>query len=112
MALTLKSERRADAVLITLTGRLTIGDATDEFRTAIHEAIAAGDKKFIVDLSGVVYVDSSGLGELVSGMVAARREGGDLELAEVPPRIKDLLHVSKVYTAFRLVSLNRDDHAA
>lgn len=98
---------RADATFtIAMNGRLTVGDPCHSFRDVIRDAIADGERHIVLDFKDVSYVDSTGLGELVAALVAVRRSGGEIQLMNIPPRIQNLLEVSRLYTAFKLLSIN------
>ena len=71
----------------------------------MEERFAAGDKNIVLDMREVSYVDSTGLGTLVTSLTCARNHGGTLRLANVQPRIQDLLDVSKLYMVFQIVEL-------
>lgn len=96
--LELTVEKNADATTIRGTGKITSASA-DYFQTTIRAAIP-GNKKIILDLTGVEYIDSSGLGALVSVYMAAGRAHCELELANPKPRVRDLLKITKLSTIF------------
>ena len=91
-------EKNADEATIRGTGKITSASA-DYFTTTIRAAIP-GNKKIVLDLTGVEYIDSSGLGALVSVYMAAGRAHCELELANPKPRVRDLLKITKLSTIF------------
>ncbi len=93
--------RQVDGVLVLdLGGKITMGEGSGQLRSAIQEALAAGSKKILVNLSAVSYVDSSGLGELVGGYTTVKNAGGDLKLLGLTKKVKDLLVITKLLTVF------------
>jgi anti-sigma B factor antagonist len=95
------SNREVDHVtIIDLDGRIVLGDETDQVRTAVRELIAKGKKKIILNLAGVDYIDSSGVGELVASFTAVRNSGGELKLLNLTQKVHDVLNVTKLYTVF------------
>jgi anti-sigma B factor antagonist len=101
MSVLLKIRRLDDVVIIDLSGRITIGDGTLTVRDALQELIRAGDRKFLMNLAAVDYIDSSGLGELVTLFTTVRKEAdGQVKLLNLTRRIRDLLQITKLLTVF------------
>jgi anti-sigma B factor antagonist len=101
MSVLLKTRRIDDILIIDLSGRITIGDGTLTVRDALQELIAAGNRKFLVNLAGVDYIDSSGLGELVTLFTTVRHEAdGQVKLLNLTRRVRDLLQITKLLTVF------------
>jgi anti-sigma B factor antagonist len=96
--LELTVEKNADEATIRGTGKITAA-STDYFQTTIRNAIP-GSKRIVLDLTGVEYIDSSGLGALVSVYMAAGKAHCELELANPKPRVRDLLNITKLATIF------------
>jgi anti-sigma B factor antagonist len=86
--------------ILDLNGRITLGDETGRLRDAIHQLITDGKKKIILNLARVDYIDSSGVGELVSSFTTVRNSGGELKLLGLTKKVHDILHVTKLYTVF------------
>jgi anti-sigma B factor antagonist len=86
--------------ILDLNGRITLGDETESLRNAVRQLIAAGKKKIVLNLAHVDYIDSSGVGELVSSYTAVRNSGGDLKLLNLTKKVHDILNVTKLYTVF------------
>jgi anti-sigma B factor antagonist len=84
--------------ILDVTGKITQGDAL--FRDKIHSMINQGHKKILVNMSGVTYVDSAGLGELVGAYTTVKRSGGSLKLHSVTSKINELLTITKLLTVF------------
>jgi len=85
-------ERQVEGVtIVELTGRLTVTDQPGQLKQAVADAIGRGARHVLLDLSGVRYIDSTRLGELIAAHVTATRQGGSLKLIATPPRILELL---------------------
>ena len=95
------SERQAgDVTILDLDGKITIGEGSVALRNAIRRLVGEGKKKILLNLSGVGYVDSSGIGELVSSFTTVNKEGGQLKLLNLTQKIQDLLAITKLLTVF------------
>ncbi len=95
------SERQAgDVTILDMDGKVTIGEGSIALRSAIRRLVGEGKKKILLYLSGVGYVDSSGIGELVSSFTAVNKEGGQLKLLNLTQKIQDLLAITKLLTVF------------
>ena len=102
--------RQSEGVtILDLSGKVTLGESVGQLRTAIHDAIAAGSKKILLDLAGVTYIDSAGLGELVSSYTTVKNAGGTLKLLKLSKKVKDLLVITKLLTVFEV---SEDEKAA
>jgi anti-sigma B factor antagonist len=86
--------------ILDLEGRITLGDETGKLRDAVRQLIAADKKKIVLNLAKVDYIDSSGVGELVSSYTAVKNAGGELKLFALPKKVRDVLYVTKLYTVF------------
>jgi len=100
MSLVLKSRRLDDVVILDLSGRITMGEGTLILRNQIQKLLSAGDRKFLLNLEDVNYIDSSGLGELVTSFTTVRNQGGLLKLLNLTRRVQDLLQITKLLTVF------------
>ena len=98
--MTITTREVSHVTIVDLNGRITLGDETSKLRDAIRQLIAAGKKKIILNLAHIDYIDSSGVGELVSSYTAVRNSGGDLKLLSLTKKVQDILHVTKLYTVF------------
>lgn len=100
MSMNLNTRRLDDVVILDLSGRITIGEGTLILRSQIHKLLDAGEQKFLLNLADVDYIDSSGLGELVSSFTTVRNKGGQLKLLSLTRRVRDLLQITKLLTVF------------
>ncbi len=89
-----------NAVVVELKGDVLGGDDTKNFNELLHKFIDEGKKNIIVDLSEVKFMNSSGLGMLISGLTTMKRENGSLKLAHVTEKIESLLIITKLITIF------------
>jgi anti-sigma B factor antagonist len=95
------TERQAgDVTILDLDGKITIGEGSVALRSKIRELLGDGKNKILLNLAGVGYVDSSGIGELVSSFTAVKKEGGTLKLLNLVQKIQDLLAITKLLTVF------------
>ena len=94
-------EREVGEVLILdLTGKLTIGEGDELLKDKVNSLIQQGRRKLVLNLEGVPYVDSAGLGEIVRTYTTVSRQGGKLKLVHLTKRIEDLLSITKLLTVF------------
>ena len=95
------SERQAgDVTILDLEGKVTIGEGSVALRGAIRRLLGEGKNKILLNLGKVGYIDSSGIGELVSSFTAVNKEGGSLRLLNLTQKIQDLLAITKLLTVF------------
>jgi anti-sigma B factor antagonist len=99
---TMKSNtRQVDGVsIVDLSGRITLGEGSTMLRDIVRDMIAKGNKKILLNLGDVTYIDSSGIGELVSAFTTVRNGGGELKLLNLTKKVHDLLQITKLYTVF------------
>jgi anti-sigma B factor antagonist len=97
-----------DVTVIDAAGRITLGEGSSAFRDSIKDLVSKGSRKMLLNLAEVSYIDSSGIGELVSGFTTVSNAGGSLKLLNLTKRIQDLLQITKLYTIFEVF----DDEAA
>ena len=95
------SERQAgDVTVLDMGGKITIGEGSVALRTGIRRLLEEGKKKILLNLAGVGYIDSSGIGELVSSHTAINKDGGQLKLLNLTQKLRDLLTITKLLTVF------------
>jgi anti-sigma B factor antagonist len=98
--MTITTREVSHVTIVDINGRITLGDETGQLRDAVHNLIAAGKKKIVLNLAHVDYIDSSGVGELVSSYTTVRNAGGELKLLSLTKKVQDVLNVTKLYTVF------------
>jgi anti-sigma B factor antagonist len=104
----LNTRQVGDVTVLDVSGRITLGEGSSTLRDALRDLVAKGHKKILLNLGDVSYIDSSGIGELVSGFTSVSNQGGNLKLLGLTKRVKDLLQITKLYTVFEV----HDDEAA
>ncbi len=93
--------RQIDGVMIVdLSGRITLGEGSVILRDTVRDLVGKGNKKILLNLGDVNYIDSSGIGELVSAFTTVRNQGGELKLLNLTKKVHDLLQITKLYTVF------------
>ena len=88
--------------VVDVSGRITLGEGSTLLREIVRDLIDKGQKRIVLNLGDVNYIDSSGIGELVSGFTAVRNSGGDLKLLHLTKKVHDLLQITKLYTVFEV----------
>jgi anti-sigma B factor antagonist len=98
--MTITTREVSHVTIVDITGRITLGEETGKLRDAVRQLIAAGNKKIVLNLAKVDYIDSSGVGELVGSFTTVRNAGGELKLLNLTKKVHDVLNVTKLYTVF------------
>lgn len=98
--LNIKERQAGDITVLDMDGKITIGEGSVALRSAIRRLLEEGKKKILLNLGGVGYIDSSGIGELVSSYTAISNAGGQLKLLNLTQKLKDLLGITKLLTVF------------
>jgi anti-sigma B factor antagonist len=94
-------ERTAgDITILDITGKMTLGEGDEILKDKINSLVLDGRKKIVLNLAGVPYIDSSGLGEIVRTYTTVSRQGGSMKLLNLTKRITDLLAITKLLTVF------------
>ncbi len=95
------STRQVDGVtILDLSGRITLGEGSVTLRDAVRDVAAKGSRKIILNLGNISYIDSSGIGEMVSAYTSVKNSGGELKLLNLTKKVHDLLQITKLYTVF------------
>ena len=103
------TNRQVEGVaVVDMSGRITLGEGSVVLRDTIRDLIGKGNKKILLNLGDVTYIDSSGIGELVSAFTSVRNQQGQLKLLKLTKKVHDLLQITKLYTVFEIY----DDEAA
>lgn len=100
MSIKLNTRQVGDVSVVDVAGRITLGEGSSALRDALREMVNNNHKKILLNLGDVNYIDSSGIGELVSGFTTVTNAGGQLKLLNLTKRVKDLLQITKLYTVF------------
>ena len=105
----LDERESGDVTILTITGEITLSAGGDvQLKDKIQSLLQQGRRKILLDLGGVSYVDSAGLGQLVQATVTASKNGGKLKLLNLTKRLNDLLVVTKLSTVFDIVDKESD----
>lgn len=96
-----------DVAIVDISGRIVLGAENASLRSLVCDLLDKGHKKILLNLAEVDYIDSSGLGSLVSSFTTARKQGGELKLLKLTNKVHDLMQITKLYTVFDI----RDDEA-
>ena len=102
MSVKLSNRQVGDVTVVDATGRITLGEGASTLRDSMRDLAAKGNKKLLLNLSEVSYIDSSGIGEMVSSYTTITNHGGQLKLLGLSKRVKDLLQITKLYTVFEV----------
>src|SRR5438105_15100451 len=100
MSLSVKTRNVDNIVVVDMSGRLTIGEPVLLLRETLRVQVNDGIRQIILNLGDVSYIDSSGLGELVSAYTTVRNKQGDVKLLNLTSKAKDLLQMTKLLTVF------------
>ncbi len=92
----------SDVAIISLEGRLCFGDGTERLRDQVQDLLAAGRTSVILDLDGLTYVDSAGIGTMVTSYTSVRNAGGHLKLMRLNRRVRDTLMMLKLFSIFEV----------
>jgi anti-sigma B factor antagonist len=93
-----------DVAIIDFSGKITLGEGSSTLRRTIKDLIDKGHRKIVLNLYDVDYIDSSGIGELVSGYTTVRNASGELKLLHLTKRVHDLLQITRLFTVFDVQS--------
>ncbi|HKD86585.1 MAG TPA: STAS domain-containing protein [Terriglobales bacterium] len=103
------STRQLEKVtIVDVSGRIELGEGSSIIRGTVKELLARGQKNILLNLGDVTYIDSAGVGELVSAFTSVRNQGGELKLLNLTKKVHDVLQITKLYTVFHVI----DDEAA
>jgi anti-sigma B factor antagonist len=102
------STRQVDGVtIVDLSGEIKLGEGSSVLRDTVKDLLGKGQKKILLNLGNINYIDSSGIGELVSAFASVHNQGGELKLLHLTKRVHDVLQIMKLYTVFHVM----DDEA-
>jgi anti-sigma B factor antagonist len=96
-------QRESDGVtILEMEGRILVGESSQKFHQEVRAVIAGGARKLVLQLGGITYIDSSGVGEIVGALTAAKNAGGELRLADLTPKVRDLMKMTNLNKLFEL----------
>ena len=108
MALSIATRQLDGVTILDMSGRITLGEGSVQLRDSVRDLISKGVKHILLNLGDVNYIDSSGLGELVSAFTTGKNQAADVKLLNLTKKVKDVLQVTKLYTVFDIF----DDEAS
>ncbi len=100
MQLEISERQIGSIVILDLRGKITIGDGSNKLRDTVNRLLEVGDREIILNFAETSYLDSSGIGELISRHTTTKNQGGHLKLLNLPKKIRDLLTVTKLLGVF------------
>ena len=108
MSMKVKTRQVDGVTILDLSGKITLGEGSVTLRDAVKDELSKGHTRMLLNLGNVDYIDSSGIGELVSAFTSVKNAGGELKLLHLTKKVHDLLQITKLYTVFDV----KDDEAA
>lgn len=102
MSIKTSTRQVGEITIVDLSGRITLGEGSTMLRDNVRDLLGRGQKKILLNLGDVTYIDSSGIGELVSGFTTVTNQGGQLKLLNLTKKVHDLLQITKLYTVFEV----------
>ncbi len=100
MHLDIHARKLGSIVILDLIGKITIGDGSNKLRDEVNRLLESGEKEIILNFESTTYLDSSGIGELISRHTTTKNQGGHLKLLKLPRKIRDLLTVTRLLPVF------------
>ena len=104
MSLQATAREAHGVIIIDLSGRITLGEGSALLREMIREHLEKGQTRIVLNLADVNYIDSSGIGELVSGFTTTKGRGGELKLLNLTRKVHDLIQITRLFTVFDIHS--------
>jgi anti-sigma B factor antagonist len=106
--MTTSTRQSGNVTIVDISGRIILGEESAALRQMVCDLLSKGHKRILFNLGDVNYIDSSGLGHLVSAFTSVRKQGGELKLLNLTNKVHDLMQITKLYTIFDIL----DDEAA
>ena len=107
MSMKASTRQVQDVTVVDLSGQIKLGEGSSTLRDTVKDLLAKGHKKILLNLGEITYIDSSGIGELISAFTSTRNQGGEMKLLNLTKKTRDLLQITKLYTVFDI----KDDEA-
>ena len=108
MNMTTSTRQVGGVTIVDISGRIVLGEESAALRSLVGDLLAKGHKKILFNLGDVDYIDSSGLGHLVSAFSSVQKQGGELKLLNLTKKVQDVMQITRLYTVFDIM----DDEAA
>jgi len=94
------TRQQQEITIVDLSGQIKLGEGSSVLREIVKDLLGKGQKKILLNLADINYIDSSGVGELVSAFTSVRNQGGELKLLHLTKKVHDVLQTTKLYTVF------------
>ena len=107
MNMTTSTRQLGDVTIVDISGRIVLGEESAALRNLVSDLLSKQQNKILFNLRDVNYIDSSGLGHLVSAFTSVRKQGGELKLLHLTHKVHDLMQITRLYTVFHIM----DDEA-
>lgn len=104
MNMTTSTRQVGGVTIVDISGRIEMGEESASVRDMILQLLRTGHKQILLNLAGVDYIDSMGLGALVAAFASVRKQGGELKLLNLTNKVTDLMQVTKLFTVFDVMS--------
>ena len=104
MKMTASTRQVGGVTIVDISGRIELGEESAAVRDLISDLLSEGHNKILLNLGDVEYIDSSGLGTLVSAFTSVRKQGGELKLLNLTNKVSDLMQITKLYTVFDIAN--------
>jgi len=100
MKMTTSTRQVGSVMVVDVSGRIELGEESAALRDLVSDLVSKGDKKILLNLADVQYMDTSGLASLVSAFIRVRKQGGELKLLNLTDKVSDLMQITRLYTVF------------
>jgi len=107
MQMTTSTRQTGGVTIVDISGRIVLGEESAALRDLVCDLLGKGQKKILFNLGDVNYIDSAGLGHLVSAFTSVRKQEGELKLLKITNKVHDLMQITRLYTVFDIM----DDEA-
>jgi anti-sigma B factor antagonist len=104
MKMTTSTRQVGGVTVVDISGRIELGEESAALRDLVCDLLSRGDKEILLNLGDVHYIDSSGLGTLVSAFTRVQKQGGALKLLNLTNKVSDLMQITKLYTVFDVMN--------
>jgi anti-sigma B factor antagonist len=103
MDMSTNTRQAGGVTVVDISGRIVLGEESAALRDLVGDLLSKGHKKILFNLGDVTYIDSSGLGHLVSAFTSVRKQGGELKLLNLTNKVHDVMQITKLYTVFDIM---------
>jgi anti-sigma B factor antagonist len=103
MQITISTRQAGGVTIVDISGRIVLGEESAALRDLVCDLLSKGQKRILFNLGDVSYIDSAGLGHLVSAFTSVRKQGGELKLLNLTNKVHDLMQITRLYTVFDIM---------